>query len=96
LFFYQWGINKAGLFSNSTLKVPLSTSVLANLNSHCNIVTTSPVQVLLAMESRAAEPAMWAHVDKLDFDSQTPVFDYVLTHDRSLLQRAAPLNYPYL
>ena len=64
IFFYQWGINKASLFSGSVLKV------------------------LVAMESRAAEETMWRYIDNLQFDTQPPPFDYVLTHDRALLQRA--------
>jgi hypothetical protein len=72
VFFYQWGINKAPLFSNSTLKV------------------------LLAMESRAAETVMWHYIDSLKFDSPSPPFDYVLTHDRKLLQRAHPAPFMLL
>jgi hypothetical protein len=48
--------------------------------------------VLVAMESRAAEATMWRYLDNFDFNAQPPVFDFVLTHDRSLLQRALPLN----
>jgi hypothetical protein len=53
----------------------------------------SVLKVLVAMESRAAEATMWQYLDNLQFDSQPPPFDYVLTHDRSLLQRA-PLCAP--
>lgn len=44
------------------------------------------------MESRAAEPTMWRYLDDFDFNAQPPVFDVVLTHDSSLLQRALPLT----
>ena len=45
------------------------------------------LKVLVAMESRAAEPVMWKHFDELNFDSQPPPFDFVVTHDRKLLER---------
>ena len=48
---------------------------------------SSVLKVLVAMESRAAEPVMWKHFDELNFDSQPPPFDFVVTHDRKLLER---------
>jgi hypothetical protein len=50
----------------------------------------SALKVLLAMESRAAEPVMWEFIDRLRFDALSPPFDLVLTHDRALLQRSHP------
>lgn len=50
----------------------------------------SSLKVLLAMESRAAEPVMWQYIDRLQFDVPQPQFDFVLTHDRALLQREPP------
>jgi hypothetical protein len=50
----------------------------------------SALKVLLAMESRAAEPVMWEFIDGLRFDALPPPFDIVLTHDRALLQRSHP------
>jgi hypothetical protein len=51
---------------------------------------SSVIRVLVAMESRAAEPFMWQHIDSLQFDAPSRMFDFVLTHDRALLQRAPP------
>jgi hypothetical protein len=50
----------------------------------------SVVRVLVAMESRAAEPSLWQHIDSMQFDAPPHMFDFVLTHDRALLQRAPP------
>ena len=55
----------------------------------------SVVKVLIAMESRAAEATMWQYLDNLQFDSHPPPFDFVLTHDRALLERTFSQNYEF-